>query len=136
MSEVIVMCDSNWDCGAADECRASTLPVQCPRWRKIGPSLEVPDKSWREKYEELEWKDRTIWHTTPVVEQPPRPGAYWVKGHWRGGVTQEDITTNSVTKPGWWQCGRCQVVNPPEIGACPCQAITATDEPDSLGAAL
>jgi hypothetical protein len=48
-------------------------------------SLILEVEYWREMYEELEWQDRTIWHTTPVIEQPPRPGAYYVRGHWRGG---------------------------------------------------
>jgi hypothetical protein len=62
---------------------------------------EESGKSWREIAEEYANQLYELEEGLPILQRvtnqtPPRPGAYWVKGHWRGGVTQKGLTTKSV----------------------------------------
>jgi hypothetical protein len=79
----------------------------CIYLTRIGTFEESPN--WREMYEALEkqhghlqervadWLHRSF--GDEGLSDYPRPGAYWVKGHWRGGEASTPISSQNGTQP-------------------------------------
>lgn len=89
------------ECSASDGCViAEDAPIDrdcavCCFRTHVSPWYEVPDKSWRERYEELK-ADVTGWSITPV----PNPDEVSVKPHKRHKPRKKDVCIDAATSEG------------------------------------